>query len=507
MTAVRILGACACVVVAFAAASASSPAAVTGSLGVTMTVASATEVDTSGCAPSTEGITTIGLALPGVPALTTDDCVIGYGSTNDTVRLQAYQEDGTGTAMAGPGDRTTTWTTLPTGVGQHLRALTALPDGRIWASGYGATLIYSANGGTSWTPQANPADNVLRDLYAVDGNVIWGTGWTGNVIRTIDGGTNWTQVGKVAPVGTTDVRGGVRALDAQTAWVGATAGRIFKTVDGGASWVQQNTGAGDQFWGMDLVGSSTLWAVGESGQIVRTLNGGTNWTVQRTVPGEHLYRVDALDANNVVAAGALGLVVQTTNGGATWNVIPTPTTNTLDGVVMFSTSHWMIVGYSGTILETTNAGATWQTLVSGTGNDLRALWAPDPVSIWAVGEGGMALRAPVTPIDDYDDAGNKDFATATAGFFGACLRAVEAGATTDAGTWTTNASCTASDGAWWRKIPPTSASPGTIVSRTTAPTPVGTPARVRVRFALRPPLDAAPGSYRARLTFLVTAPG
>ncbi len=114
---------------------------------------------------------------------------------------------------------------------------------------------------------------------------------------------------------------------------------------GGTSWVQQNTGAPDKFWGMDLVGTGAIWAVGESGQIVRTTDGGTSWTVQRTVVGQHLYRVDAYDANNVIAAGASGLVVRTTDGGATWNVIATPTAQTLDGVHMFSATHWMIVGY------------------------------------------------------------------------------------------------------------------------------------------------------------------
>jgi photosystem II stability/assembly factor-like uncharacterized protein len=476
------------------------------SVNVTFDVQSATVLDATSCATGAAGVTTL-QALPGSPVVSAQDCIVDFGSTSNTAAVQMYQEDGTGTALAGPGDRTDTWTSLTTGTPQHLRALTALPDGRIWASGYNATLIYSADGGNNWTPQVNPADDTLRDLHAVDGNVIWGTGWSGNIIRTVDGGVNWTQVGKNAPINTADVRGGVRALDDQTAWVGASGGRVFKTVDGGASWTTLTTGAPSLFWGMALVGTSELWVVGDSGQIVHTLNGGTTWTVERNNPTQLLKRVDALDSMHAIAAGDGGLVVATADGGATWTDVPTPTVQDLDGIRMFTAQHWLVVGYNGTILETRNAGTSWDVLPSGTTNDLRALWAPDSTSIWTVGQGGTALRAPVTPIDDYDDALNHDFGTAGAGFFGACLSAAELGAGTNGTTWTPGAGCPASDGAWWNGIPQTSASPDITIAKTAAPTPMGSPARVRLRFGARPPADAAPGSYRARLVVAVIAPG
>jgi hypothetical protein len=229
--------------------------------------------------------------------------------------------------------------------------------------------------------------------------------------------------------------------------------------------------------------------------------------VQRTQAGDHLYRIDAWDAAHAVATGTNGMVLATSDGGSTWTDVSAPTTETLDGVVAFSADHWIVVGYAGVIYETRSAGASWQLLPSGTASDLRALWAPDEVSIWTVGEGGTALRAPVTAVADYDDAGGADFATAGAGFFGACLRVAESGATTDAGTWTANATCPAGDGAWWNAIAPTSGSAGITIARTAAPTPVGSPARVRVRFGARAPSDAAPGAYRARLVVAVVAPG
>ncbi len=476
------------------------------SVSVDFTVLSATVLDSSGCADNTSGITAL-QALPGSVTTSTSDCIVDFGATNDTASLQMYQEDGTGTALAGPGDRTATWTQLPSGTTEHLRALTALPDGRIWTSGYNGTLRYSADGGDSWADQTNPADDTLRDLFAVDGNVIWGTGWSGNVILTTDGGANWTQVGKVAPINSSDVRGGVRALDDQTAWVGGTSGRVFHTTDGGTNWTAQSIpGSTSLAWGMDLIGTDTLYLVGQNGMIARTVDSGTNWDLQQYGTGVQMYRVDALTANYAVATGDLGLVQYTDDGGTNWYTRSAPTVQALDGVVAFDEVHWLVVGFGGEIWETRNRGSSWQALDSGTTQNLRALWAPDEVSIWAVGNSGKAVRAPVTAISDYDDAANNDFATAGAGFFGACLRVAENGASTDGTTWTPEASCTPSDGVWWNAVPPTSASAGITIAKTAAPTPVGSPARARLRFAARPPSTSSPGQYRARLIVSVQAP-
>jgi photosystem II stability/assembly factor-like uncharacterized protein len=490
---------------AMAAASPARSPAASSSVVVALDVATATVLDTTACATGTAPTTL--QALPGSPVVTSTDCSVGFGATNGPSVLDLYQEDGTGTALAGPGDRSDTWTALPTGTTKHLRSLTALPDGRIWTSGYDATLLYSSDGGDSWVPQSNPADNVLRDLYAVDGNVIWGTGWTGNVIRTVDGGATWTQVGKGPVIGTSDVRGGVRALDANTAWVGSAASTVYRTTNGGGSWTALATGApSGMAWGMALVGASTLWVVGDAGSIVKTSDGGDTWTVQRTGPGS-LYRVSALDAQHVIASGTGGTVLATSDGGSTWVDRSPPTaTNTLDGVAMLTQSHWLVVGYDGRIFETRSAGASWDELPSGTTTNLRALWAPDSVSIWAVGNSGTALRAPVTAVADYDDAAGDDFATPDASFFGACLRATSSGASTDAGTWSSSGTCPASDGAQWRAIVPTSGSAGVTVARTLAPVPIGAPAVASLRFGARPPVDAAPGTYRARLVLSVQAP-
>lgn len=85
---------------AFAAAAglATMPASGASSAAVVVqaTIASATEMDTDGCAPAA---TSFGSVLPGAIAAPNVDCVVTFGSSNSTSMLHAYQGDGLGSAM------------------------------------------------------------------------------------------------------------------------------------------------------------------------------------------------------------------------------------------------------------------------------------------------------------------------------------------------------------------------------------------------------------------------
>src|SRR5690606_21911777 len=65
------------------------------------TVPSATSIDASGCPSQTAGITQLGLLLPGSSTVTSLDCIVEFGSSNDTSMLRLHQQDGYGQAMFG----------------------------------------------------------------------------------------------------------------------------------------------------------------------------------------------------------------------------------------------------------------------------------------------------------------------------------------------------------------------------------------------------------------------
>jgi uncharacterized delta-60 repeat protein len=97
----------ACAAAALAAACAlaggAGAGAATSSTVVGATVPSATTLDASTCATSTSA-TNLGIVLPGATARTAADCVVTFGSSNDTSRLRMFQSDGGGAAMWHPTD-------------------------------------------------------------------------------------------------------------------------------------------------------------------------------------------------------------------------------------------------------------------------------------------------------------------------------------------------------------------------------------------------------------------
>ena len=66
------------------------------------TIPSATTLTTTACASGTANVTEFGSVLPGSPAVTSSDCVVTFGSSNDTARLEVRQRDARGSAMFRP---------------------------------------------------------------------------------------------------------------------------------------------------------------------------------------------------------------------------------------------------------------------------------------------------------------------------------------------------------------------------------------------------------------------
>lgn len=87
-------------VVAYAltVAAGSSSAATSGSV-VGADVLSATAINATGCARDTPNVTSFGTLTSGSSAVTSLDCVVTFGSSNDSARLRIAQTDGVGDAM------------------------------------------------------------------------------------------------------------------------------------------------------------------------------------------------------------------------------------------------------------------------------------------------------------------------------------------------------------------------------------------------------------------------
>ncbi|MCW2924474.1 MAG: Hemolysin-type calcium-binding region [Thermoleophilia bacterium] len=137
--AARVLAAT-CLAAAVASSLAASSPGASSTVTVTLDVASATSMSTGGC--SAAAARNLGTVLPGTTALTSADCTLGFGSTNDTSMVLLSQLDGGGSTMARPSDGPldTAWNgtgKATTSFGSNVKVGSVLPrpDGKVWVVG------------------------------------------------------------------------------------------------------------------------------------------------------------------------------------------------------------------------------------------------------------------------------------------------------------------------------------------------------------------------------------
>ena len=91
------------------------------------------------------------------------------------------------------------WTITPTGSIASLRAIVAVTDQDIWASGDNGTVLHSTNGGGHWSRmQGLPNDLDFRGLQTLDGHTVLlmsaGPGEKSRIYRSTDTGAHWSLV-------------------------------------------------------------------------------------------------------------------------------------------------------------------------------------------------------------------------------------------------------------------------------------------------------------------------
>lgn len=94
-----VIACTAAVVAVFLMAFTANALAVSSNVTVTAVVPSATNLSTAGCATGTPNVTSFGTVLPASTNVTSSDCSVVFGSSNDSSMLRVWQEDGVGSAM------------------------------------------------------------------------------------------------------------------------------------------------------------------------------------------------------------------------------------------------------------------------------------------------------------------------------------------------------------------------------------------------------------------------
>ena len=246
------------------------------------------------------------------------------------------------------------WTIQTSGVTHRLRGVSAVSERVAWASGAGATVLRTADGGQTWQKMSVTAETLdFRDVDAIDMQTAYvlsiGNGPTSRIYKTTDAGKTWNLQFK-----NEDPKA---FLDAMTFW-DANHGIVFgdsvdkqfyvlTTADGGRTWsrvpttnlppAQENEGAfAASGTNIAVFGKSHAWigtGAATKSRVLRTTDGGRRWQVADTPlasgPSAGIFSIAFRDAKHGVVAGgdykkeqeAVDNLAVTSDGGVTWTLV------------------------------------------------------------------------------------------------------------------------------------------------------------------------------------------
>jgi photosystem II stability/assembly factor-like uncharacterized protein len=310
------------------------------------------------------------------------------------------------------------WTMQTSGVTQRLRGVSAVTESVAWASGAGATVLRTVDGGLTWQKlnvTTEPLD--FRDIHAVDAQTAYtlsiGNGSASRIYKTTDAGQTWNLQFK-----NEDPKAFLDAMSFWDANHGIAFGDsvdqqfyILTTADGGRTWsrvpadklppAQGNEGAfAASGTNIAVFGKSHAWigtGAAAKSRVLRTTDGGRTWQVADTPlasgPSSGIFSIAFRDAKHGVIAGgdykkeqeAVDNLAVTNDGGITWTLV-----KGLSGfrsVVAYvpGTEMLVAVGPSGGDYSLDD-GRTW-TAIDETGFDTFS-FAPGKQTGWGAGDKG-----------------------------------------------------------------------------------------------------------------------
>jgi photosystem II stability/assembly factor-like uncharacterized protein len=310
------------------------------------------------------------------------------------------------------------WTVQPSGTSALMEGVSFTDALNGFAVGHEATILRTKNGGSTWQALSSPfpADAWLTDVEFTTSLDGWVIGLDNASLHTTDGGTTWKlqELLLLYPLEFYELS----SVDTQHTWIGAAntkgysilqaqfwKGLVIGTDNGGPTWwaspqlLAEQLDAGTAFFGIDFVDLSHGWAISFNGGLFKTTDGGRNWV--DVSPEGNMYGADVsfCDAGNGWAVGSAGgqvRVFHTTNGGQSWTTQATelgldPSNDELSGVWAVDPSTCWAVGNGGVVIHTTNGGQTWSVERPVSAN-LYDLCFVDGETGWVVGEDGVILR-------------------------------------------------------------------------------------------------------------------
>ncbi|MCW2922370.1 MAG: type sorting protein [Thermoleophilia bacterium] len=389
-------------------------------------------------------------------------------SSNGHAWMDVAMRDGNAAVIVGgdgsvatSGDGGVTWTNRTSGTSRHLRAVMWTSPTTLLAVGDAGTVLRSTTSGTSWTTLAAPTPEDLLELDRSDDGQLLAVGTRETILRSRDGGLTWTQHRQT---GTTllDRLNDVEWVDERTAYAVGDGERLLRTTDSGTTWTELTTGI-------------------------------NSWTLFQSIAASP-------DGQQLFVLGTWGEAFRSLDGGATWALAPSAGSFGRGQDITWHGSGFLTAISEGEVLVSSNSLASVSSSLQAW--SLSRAWdAVDPTRMIMGSDGGRIRRMqPPASVPDYGAGGT--WATGpTNGMFGVCLQSIGGSALAD---WTVDAAgtankCEALDTDPWRAV---TTAPSTAAHLTGSGSGF-----VDLVFGVTPAATQPPGTYLAKLTFDVIAPG
>lgn len=312
------------------------------------------------------------------------------------------------------------WTLQTSGVTARLRGVSAVNERVAWASGSGATVLRTTDGGATWNKLAVTSEPLdFRDIDAVDAQTAYalsiGNGPASRIYKTTDAGATWTMQFKAE-----DEKA---FLDAMSFWDAdhgivfgdSIAGQLYilTTDNGGRTWSRvppaslppalENEGAfAASGTNIAVFGKTHAWigtGAGARARVLRTTDRGRSWQVSDTPlaagPSTGIFSIAFRDAKHGVVVGgdyrkekeAVNNLAVTSDGGVTWKLVKglTGFRSVVAYVPGAKTPALVAIGPSGSDYSLDD-GQTWSP-IEGPGFDTFSFVPRKPTG-WAAGANG-----------------------------------------------------------------------------------------------------------------------
>jgi photosystem II stability/assembly factor-like uncharacterized protein len=245
------------------------------------------------------------------------------------------------------------------------------------ASGFGANIVKTTNGGISWTSVYTSANYSVTAIWGTDAQTVYAIETNGATLKTTNGGTNWTESAVLMGQYMYDVT----FLNANTGFTCGGGGNIYRTTNAGTSW--DSVGSGQNNWSLfqvKIISANEIYAVGDPQFLYKSTDGGSSWqSLPIIVNGPAVtfiwYSVDKI-GSSLVITGDYGIVAKSTDGGNTWSSgsFLQSTALMFDIQTLPNSSKVWAVGrpFSSTTKEifySSNAGVNWTTYDLGVTGD------------------------------------------------------------------------------------------------------------------------------------------